>query len=676
MCILHIYWTEQVGHCWESISGPREAVGPIFNKGGSLLKPVVCDAEELGDPCIGDDTKVSVCSEPGVCVAATDGGYAFHPSGKVYRDGSLGLEVGRAQGRVSACGGHAASCIGTANDGRTQCDLRGLTDSSFECAEGCIYSEKPCAALGGGVVSWATFEHPDYGVYCAPHTEYGVDQTGVMIRNRAECEATPGNVWEVTPVYVTDACVWGDAVTAGTDTKFTSCTSPVAENLEYVRNVCDNGNIWEPGADTDIQICSEPTPGVNYVVALCVTGDWNHAGRDTVLLPCTDTSDLTDGTYISRPCVPGSSTELGADSQVDVCSLPNGAVQSRLASGAHLHTEANNVDHSCAMLFSSKCTGLADEVAPSCTGTAMGKDAGKTCDLDPATDGTASCPLGCQSTGRPSCTGTDDGSGTPATCTGTGDGNGDACALNGDSSGCAVNSGDCVFVVATPGATCALNPASNSCAVRGGDCVFVALAPYTPVCDFNPSTDGTGACPAGCASTSASDPCQEDTWRSFGAGSDRYCAPAAAADASHGSSCTTEVCSGVADKVAATCTGSASGGEACDLDPSTDGTALCPPGCESTAAYRPVCDLDLLTDGTDLCPDGCVSDVLTDGVPTEAWRATELAYDTLGTTYLAPIAPIRRSTEPITLGSPPRSLLHTGRGSMSRHRTTAATAGR
>ena len=83
----------------------------------------------------------------------------------------------------------------------------------------------------------------------------------MAIRLREECEATQGNVWELTPVYVTDACVWGDAVTAGTDTQFADCSSPVAENLEYVRNVCKNGNIWERGEDTDIQICSEPTPG-------------------------------------------------------------------------------------------------------------------------------------------------------------------------------------------------------------------------------------------------------------------------------------------------------------------------------------------------------------------------------------------------------------------------------
>ena len=51
---------------------------------------------------------------------------------QVYRDGTLGREVGRADGRVSACGEHAAMCTGTARDGTRQCDLRGLTDSTFE----------------------------------------------------------------------------------------------------------------------------------------------------------------------------------------------------------------------------------------------------------------------------------------------------------------------------------------------------------------------------------------------------------------------------------------------------------------------------------------------------------------------------------------------------------------
>lgn len=282
-------------------------------------------------------------------------------------------------------------------------------------------------------------------------------------------------------------------------------------------------------------------------------------------------------------------------------------------------SEANTVDHSCAMLVASKCTGIATEVTPSCTGTSAGPDAGKTCDLDPSTDDTDRCPYGCQSTGQPSCTGSDDGSGTPATCTGTGDDYGDACALNDASTACALDGGDCVFVAAIPGAACTLNSASTDCEVRGGDCVYALMA-YTPACDFDPNTDGTSACPAGCASTSDSDPCQQNTWRSFGSSVDRYCVPAAAADANHPSSCTVETCDGVADEVAATCTGSASGGKTCDLDPSTDGTALCPAGCDSTAAFTPICDLDISTDGTDLCPAGCFSDVLTDGVPTETWR--------------------------------------------------------
>jgi hypothetical protein len=642
--------TKSVGHCWESTAGPREAQGPIYTDVSGPMKPVVCEVDEIGDPCLGDDTKVSTCSEPGRCIAATDGGYAMYPTGKVYRDGSLGRPVGRADGRVSACGEHAATCSGIARATGTVCDLRGLTDSTFECLDGCAYTEKPCKFLGGGVETWATYVHPDYGEYCAPHTNIDVDEEGLCIKNRAECEATPGNVWELTPVWVTDPCDWGDAQTAGTDTQFADCSYPVAENLEYVRTPCRSGNIWDDGEDTDIQTCSEPTPGVNYVAGLCVTGDWNQYGRDTVLLPCTDTSDLADGTFISAPCVPGSSTELGSDSMVDTCSLPNGVLPSRMANGAQLHTEANNIDHSCAMLVSSKCTGTADEVIASCTGTAGGEDAGKICDLDEGTDDSSTCPLGCARTGRPQCTGSDDGSGAPATCTGTADGNGGACELNGDSTGCAVAGGDCVYAASTPGAACALTADSTACAVEGGDCVFTALASYTPLCDFDPNTDGVGSCPAGCASTSGTDPCQQGSWRSFGTGADRYCAPFVASDAEHESSCTTETCGGTADEVAATCTGTATGGEVCDLDASTDGTDACPAGCASTDAFTPICDLDLSTDDTDLCPSGCISGVLTDGAPTETWRATELSHDELGTTYLAPFETMRRSVEPVALG--------------------------
>ena len=44
------------------------------------------------------------------------------------------------------------------------------------------------------------------------------------------------------------------------------------------------------------------------------------------------------------------------------------------------------------------CTGVADTIAATCTGTATGGDVGKACDLDATTDGAATCWAGCTST--------------------------------------------------------------------------------------------------------------------------------------------------------------------------------------------------------------------------------------------------------------------------------------
>ena len=665
--------TKSVGHCWESDLGLRPAQGPLFTTMNGLLKPVVCDslAGEVGDPCLGDDTKVSTCSEPGRCVAKTDGGYVMYPSGVVYRDGTLAKEVGRPDGRVSECGEHSASCVshnpsGTGRDGVTSCDLRGLTDGRYDCAEGCIYSEKPCNALFGGTTVWATFIHPDFGEYCAPHSEDGVDDTGMQIRNQIECEATPGNVWELMPRWVTDPCVWGDATTAGTDTVFLDCSHPVAENLEWVQMPCRSGSIWVVGADTVTQTCAEPTLGINYVGALCVTGAYNEYGRDTLLLPCKDTADLTDGTFITEACIPGSSTVLGRDTQVSTCSLPNGNLPDRLDNGEQLHSTANTVDHSCEMLVMSTCVGSAFEILPSCSGTSRYADTGKICDLDPLTDetvvaatctGTASgadlgkicdldlstdstdtcpigcvfeaaygladgeaCPIGCKKTGIPECAtsvpGGDDGTGTQATCTGTATDVdvGKACDLDLSTDGIDSCPIGCVSQLATAGASCALTADKSACVVAGGDCVYIKLAAYTPTCDLNPATDATGACPAGCAGSSGSDLC----WKSFGTGAERYCAPTASTDAAHGSSCTSETCASKyagrssAVEVAATCTGMATPVDivtdttACTLTSVDDdfGTATCT-GTATRADVGKTCNLTP-TDSTSACPIGCV----------------------------------------------------------------------
>eukprot|EP01046_Picozoa_sp_COSAG06_P009822 COSAG06_NODE_520_length_14748_cov_4.841423_2_plen_4490_part_00 len=103
------------------------------------------------------------------------------------------------------------------------------------------------------------------------------------------------------------------------------------------------------------------------------------------------------------------------------------------------------------------------------------------------------------------------------------------------------------------------------------------------ICDLDPATDDTAACPEGCTTTGT-------------------CTGTATAVG--------VACTGTANEVPRACTGTAFPDTelTCDLDPSTDFTDVCPPGCTDTAAYTPTCDLDSATDGTDACPTGCIDD--------------------------------------------------------------------
>ena len=131
----------------------------------------------------------------------------------------------------------------------------------------------PCAFLGGGAEVWGEYAIAGtFGTHCSPHQGEAVDVEGAVIRNEAECLLDPLNTWEKLDRWVTAPCVWGDETTAGTDTQFTGCTHPVAADLEWVLWPCYSGTIWSTGLDTVIRTCSEPTPGVNYVVQVCVTG--------------------------------------------------------------------------------------------------------------------------------------------------------------------------------------------------------------------------------------------------------------------------------------------------------------------------------------------------------------------------------------------------------------------
>ena len=92
------------------------------------------------------------------------------------------------------------------------------------------------------------------------------------------------------------------------------------------------------------------------------------------------------------------------------------------------------------------------------------------------------------------CTGADDGTFSSATCTGDDDGSGTACALNADSSACAVDGGNCAYTAAVASSACALNADSSACEVDGGDCAYTAAVAAADAVCLGP----IGACYATC----------------------------------------------------------------------------------------------------------------------------------------------------------------------------------
>ena len=228
---------------------------------------------------------------------------------------------------------------------------------------------------------------------------------------------------------------------------------------------------------------------------------------------------------------------------------------------------------------------------------------------------------------------------TPASCTGTDDG---------------------------AGAACALNAAEDACNVLedGYNCVFVAAT--TPVCDLDANTDGTAECPAGCttidistdaaAQEAACDAVPDCTYAAGSGPSDSAClwdiqavCEAHVQTGAHGgdvtaqqeacevddrcawhsddywtvdvdeSDCTVssnqwedselqDPCTGQADEIAASCTGTDDGtGAACALNAAEDACNVDGGDCDFCAATTPVCDLDANTDDIDECPAGCTT---------------------------------------------------------------------
>ncbi len=118
--------------------------------------------------------------------------------------------------------------------------------------------------------------------------------------------------------YVSSRCEKGDGfVKAGSDTIITTCTIPVAPFVgQYVKPPCQSGDPYNPGSDTKVASCSEPS-STTYSSSVCVMGDYHTAGSDTNIKTCLNPPN---GFYTTAPCERGSSSTVGHNTKLKVCS--------------------------------------------------------------------------------------------------------------------------------------------------------------------------------------------------------------------------------------------------------------------------------------------------------------------------------------------------------------------
>ena len=242
---------------------------------------------------------------------------------------------------AATCGAATAAGTCTAADGQAACTAAGTVG-----AAGCALP----ASVGLGCVTIGN-AGSTAGDDCDADTTCAWDGSNSVcgaVTSASACTAEAGNGQS--------ACTGlaGCAYTAAVTTCAYRVTGP-----EYVLAVCDSGTgAWRALPETVTRDTGD------------AAGRWRNGpgGRDTALGGCTVTEKLWDGSYIYDNCDSGSAYSVGAEFIRDC---------SRAVDGSECKIP---------------CTGTA---GVSLNGRRIGPDLGKVCDLDPSTDGSASCPLGC-----------------------------------------------------------------------------------------------------------------------------------------------------------------------------------------------------------------------------------------------------------------------------------------
>ena len=116
-----------------------------------------------------------------------------------------------------------------------------------------------------------------------------------------------------------------------------ACSAPLT--TEYVEEICLSGNTWVLGADTVRKSCSSPAPN-QFTIAGCVTGSTTTYGSNTVIGNC---AAPPVGSYVTSICIPGEYQIIGNDTVTAKCRLPVlGEFSSSACSPGNYFTKGND----------------------------------------------------------------------------------------------------------------------------------------------------------------------------------------------------------------------------------------------------------------------------------------------------------------------------------------------
>ena len=316
------------------------------------------------------------------------------------------------------------------------CDLDAGTDASAECPTGCTSATRTwsnggdsCAVQSGDCAFQAgytpvcdldagTDSSAECPAGCTPASRTWSPEEPEILEVAEDCTQTSPVDCAAQPVDCPDGLCIADGCTGAGACVFTPDNIPVpANSVKY--NV--RSSQWPFCGDANfLSVVVEMTQGEGQV---------DDGSQCTRTAECLDPEDCTsDEEALAEACAAATSGGESACVAVNGCTFAAGAA-----------------------VTSTTCTGA---------------------DLGDSAPSPELCDAAC-SYSPPACAG--DADAVAATC-GTGfDADNVACALNADGNGCAVETGDCVFV-----------------------------AGYTPVCDLDADTDASAECPTGCTMSAES----------------------------------------------------------------------------------------------------------------------------------------------------------------------------